>query len=46
MHDYVYYLKDDGEFIAELIFSKEAEAIEYAEKHGMKKYEVIEWDVG
>jgi len=43
--DFVYYLKEDGELIPELIFDSEAAAIEFAEASAMKDYEVVEWDV-
>jgi hypothetical protein len=45
MKDFVYYLEEDGEFIPELIFKSEEEAIEFAEANEMKNYRVIEWDV-
>lgn len=45
MNDYVYYLEEDGEFLPEMIFATEEEAIEFAEAKAMKNYKVIEWDV-
>jgi hypothetical protein len=44
MSDFVYYLEENGEFIPELIFGSESEAIEFAEANGMNNYKVIEWD--
>mgnify|MGYP001084378597 CR=1 FL=1 len=45
MSDFVYYLEEDGEFLPELVFESEEEAIEFAESSGMNNYKVIEWDV-
>lgn len=44
LHDYVYYLKVEGEVIYELVFESEEMAIEFAEASEYKDYEVIEWD--
>ena len=44
LHDYVYYLKVDGEVIYELVFESEKTAIEFAEASEYQDYEVIEWD--
>lgn len=46
MKDYVYYLKENGEILLELVFPSEAKAIDYAEKNAINNYEVVEWDVG
>jgi hypothetical protein len=44
MTDFVYYLEEDGEFLPEMIFESEQEAIDYAEEKAMKNYKIIEWD--
>jgi hypothetical protein len=43
--DCVYYLSENGEFLPELVFESEEEAIEYAEANALNNYEIIEWDV-
>lgn len=45
LHDYVYYLKVDGELIDDIIFESEAAAKEFAEIAQYENYEIIEWDV-
>lgn len=42
--DLVYYLKVEGELL-EPCFSSEQEADEYAERHEVFDYEVVDWDV-
>lgn len=44
MSDFVYYLEEDGEFLPEMIFESEEQAIEFAEENAMKNYKIIEWD--
>ena len=43
--DFVYYLIIEGEFMFELCFESEAEAVEYAETNAIRDYEVYEWNV-
>lgn len=35
MSDYVYYLEEDGEFLPEMIFETEEQAIDFAEENAM-----------
>ena len=44
-HDYVYYLKVNGDIVEGIVFESEAAAKEFAECAEYENYEIIEWDV-
>lgn len=44
-HDYVYYLKIDGDILEGVVFESEQAAKEFAELAEYENYEIVEWDV-